>query len=172
MNDSSQIISTLLMDSPCIYIPSDIVPSRSRPLSMSENGYINYKHISHSSSAHSLSQSSDTLYRYPQQYQYQEVERHHKARCLACAKLLMFTITIMFLSFVVSVFSVKFIYPTDAGFIASMCLPCEGLRLSTDKYEDFRESFRQVLSEDGEVLECCADTTDQLQIMMDVVSSM
>ena len=99
-----------------------------------------------------------------------EVERNHRSRCVSCVRLTIVTFTIILLSFGVSLFSVKMLYPTDPTFASSMCLPCSTLKLSTDRYEDFRDQFRQSLSEDGEELECCADTTEQLQVMMDVVS--
>ena len=163
---SKKNITTVDMESPSIYIPS-----RSRPLSINETGYINYKNMSCTSSENSLA-STQFYNPYPREYLQQEsMDSPHRTRCLSFVKALVFTFIVVLLSFGVNVFYVNVLCPSDSGFITSMCLPCESLILSSDHYDDFTDNFRQVYNEDA-VLECCADTTEQLQIMMDVVSTL
>ena len=52
---------------------------------------------------------------------------------------------------------------------ASMCIPCDDLILSEDEFDDYRGYFKSTVNHKGKPTQCCAETSEQLKIMLDVV---
>lgn len=108
--------------------------------------------------------SNSQLYQHKPYHEQSEPKLRNK--CAVCLKVSLLLFAVIVISCVISVLSNKYITSLNT----KMCVPCDSLRLSTSEHDDFRQFFRQVTSKDGESLDCCADTTDQFNIMLSTVS--